>query len=120
MLKNNYEPDQGNNDINAGKRNKAKNKKPKSKDKARALNHKTKSTPAMPIAHQPQAQSNGHIKVPQQNGIHGNGRVGHNDKGVAKELYREVPETSCTRSISNPEAVMRRRRQQKIESKKLP
>ena len=29
----------------------------------------------------------------------------------------ELPETSFTRSISNPEAVMRRRRQQKLERK---
>lgn len=28
-----------------------------------------------------------------------------------------MPETSFTRSISNPEAVMRRRRQQKLEKK---
>lgn len=37
--------------------------------------------------------------------------------GVAEKLYTEVPETSFTRSISNPEAVMRRRRQQKLEKK---
>jgi len=30
-------------------------------------------------------------------------------------LFLELPETSFTRSISNPEAVMRRRRQQKLE-----
>lgn len=29
----------------------------------------------------------------------------------------ELPETSFTRSISNPEAVMRRQRQQKLERK---
>ncbi len=29
----------------------------------------------------------------------------------------ELPDTSFTRSISNPEAVMRRRRQQKLERK---
>ena len=29
----------------------------------------------------------------------------------------ELPDTSFTRSISNPEAVMRRRRQQKLEKK---
>ncbi|XP_044268481.1 afadin isoform X2 [Tribolium madens] len=41
-----------------------------------------------------------------------------NDKdGVAEKLYTELPETSFTRSISNPEAVMRRRRQQKLEKK---
>lgn len=32
-------------------------------------------------------------------------------------LFTELPETSFTRSISNPEAVMRRRRQQKLEKK---
>ncbi|XP_074039626.1 adherens junction formation factor afadin isoform X2 [Leptinotarsa decemlineata] len=37
--------------------------------------------------------------------------------GVAEKLYTELPETSFTRSISNPEAVMRRRRQQKLEKK---
>lgn len=31
--------------------------------------------------------------------------------------FPEVPDTSFTRSISNPEAVMRRRRQQKLEKK---
>ncbi|XP_055713838.1 afadin isoform X17 [Phlebotomus papatasi] len=36
---------------------------------------------------------------------------------VAEKLYTELPETSFTRSISNPEAVMRRRRQQKLEKK---
>ncbi|CAH1117411.1 unnamed protein product [Phaedon cochleariae] len=40
-----------------------------------------------------------------------------NDDGVAEKLYTELPETSFTRSISNPEAVMRRRRQQKLEKK---
>ncbi|XP_026465640.1 afadin isoform X3 [Ctenocephalides felis] len=35
----------------------------------------------------------------------------------AEKLYTELPETSFTRSISNPEAVMRRRRQQKLERK---
>lgn len=32
-------------------------------------------------------------------------------------MVLELPETSFTRSISNPEAVMRRRRQQKLEKK---
>ena len=40
-----------------------------------------------------------------------------NEEGVATKLYEEAPETSFTRSISNPEAVMRRRRQQKLEKK---
>ncbi|XP_035207092.1 afadin-like isoform X1 [Stegodyphus dumicola] len=37
--------------------------------------------------------------------------------GIAQHLYSELPETSFTRSISNPEAVMRRRRQQQLEKK---
>lgn len=37
--------------------------------------------------------------------------------GIAERLYSELPETSFTRSISNPEAVMRRRRQQILERK---
>ncbi|XP_055943711.1 afadin-like isoform X2 [Argiope bruennichi] len=37
--------------------------------------------------------------------------------GIAERLYSELPETSFTRSISNPEAVMRRRRQQILEKK---
>ncbi|CAH2992029.1 unnamed protein product [Chilo suppressalis] len=39
------------------------------------------------------------------------------NRPVAEKLYTELPETSFTRSISNPEAVMRRRRQQKLERK---
>lgn len=41
----------------------------------------------------------------------------NNKEGVAEKLYTELPDTSFTRSISNPEAVMRRRRQQKLEKK---
>ncbi|XP_032674397.1 afadin isoform X9 [Odontomachus brunneus] len=41
--------------------------------------------------------------------------VPDDQNGVAEKLYTELPETSFTRSISNPEAVMRRRRQQKLE-----
>jgi len=39
------------------------------------------------------------------------------DESMAEKLYTELPDTSFTRSISNPEAVMRRRRQQKLEKK---
>ncbi|XP_044743827.1 uncharacterized protein LOC123306030 isoform X1 [Chrysoperla carnea] len=39
------------------------------------------------------------------------------ENNVAEKLYTELPETSFTRSISNPEAVMRRRRQQKLEKR---
>ncbi|KAF0312637.1 Afadin [Amphibalanus amphitrite] len=43
--------------------------------------------------------------------------INDHDSSVAEKLYTELPETSFTRSISNPEAVMRRRRQQKLEKK---
>uniref|UniRef100_A0A1A9ZSK0 Ras-associating domain-containing protein n=1 Tax=Glossina pallidipes TaxID=7398 RepID=A0A1A9ZSK0_GLOPL len=63
--------------------------------------------------------SNGpsHLPGGGTNGLHGhtNGTEGENQ--VAGKLYTELPETSFTRSISNPEAVMRRRRQQKLEKK---
>jgi len=36
---------------------------------------------------------------------------------IAERLYNELPETSFTRSISNPEAVMKRRRAQKLEKR---
>jgi afadin len=36
---------------------------------------------------------------------------------VATKLYNDLPDTSFTRTISNPEVVMRRRRQQKLEKK---
>lgn len=36
---------------------------------------------------------------------------------LAEALYEELPESTLTRSISNPEAVMRRKRQQKFEKK---
>merc|ERR1719305_2070056 len=39
-------------------------------------------------------------------------------EGPAESVSKEkLPDTSFTRSISNPEAVMRRRRQQKLEKK---
>lgn len=46
-----------------------------------------------------------------------NKQTGGGKDGIAEKLYTEIPETSFTRSISNPEAVMRRRRQQKLEKK---
>merc|ERR1719367_2501632 len=49
--------------------------------------------------------------------ISNKGNSAQNDEGVAEKLYTEFPDTSFTRSISNPEAVMRRRRQQKLEKK---
>ncbi|XP_030051785.1 afadin isoform X3 [Microcaecilia unicolor] len=36
---------------------------------------------------------------------------------LAAEVYKEMPETSFTRTISNPEVVMKRRRQQKLEKR---
>ncbi|KAM4770953.1 afadin [Rhinophrynus dorsalis] len=35
----------------------------------------------------------------------------------AEEVYKDMPETSFTRTISNPEVVMKRRRQQKLEKR---
>ncbi|XP_076271114.1 adherens junction formation factor afadin isoform X9 [Rhynchophorus ferrugineus] len=46
-----------------------------------------------------------------------NGDINGGQDNVTEKLYNELPETSFTRSISNPEAVMRRRRQQKLEKK---
>ncbi|KAK7107731.1 afadin-like isoform X2 [Littorina saxatilis] len=43
--------------------------------------------------------------------------IAKQNESVSSKLYTEAPETSFTRSISNPEAVMRRRRQQKLEKK---
>ncbi|XP_078261318.1 afadin isoform X9 [Rhinoraja longicauda] len=36
---------------------------------------------------------------------------------IAAEVYKDMPETSFTRTISNPEVVMKRRRQQKLEQR---
>ncbi|KAK3747774.1 hypothetical protein QZH41_008799 [Actinostola sp. cb2023] len=46
-----------------------------------------------------------------------NEKAGKDGSAIAQNLYDELPETSFTRSISNPEAVMRRRRQQKLEKR---
>jgi len=40
-----------------------------------------------------------------------------NKVNVAEHLYKEVPDSNFTRSISNPEIVMARRRKQKLENK---
>ncbi|KAG9336263.1 hypothetical protein JZ751_002610 [Albula glossodonta] len=54
------------------------------------------------------------IRVPD-----GDGRLHRRDDGessrLAAEVYKDMPETSFTRTISNPEVVMKRRRQQKLE-----
>jgi len=42
---------------------------------------------------------------------------GNVDPAIAQKLYDEKPESSLTRSISNPEAVMKRRREQKIQQR---
>lgn len=56
------------------------------------------------------------LKSSEHGGGDGGEEMGKNGT-VAEKLYTELPETSFTRSISNPEAVMRRRRQQKLERK---
>ncbi|KAG8444323.1 hypothetical protein GDO86_009491, partial [Hymenochirus boettgeri] len=38
---------------------------------------------------------------------------------IAVDVYKDMPETSFTRTISNPEVVMKRRRQQKLEKRML-
>lgn len=38
-------------------------------------------------------------------------------ENLAAEVYKDMPETSFTRTISNPEVVMKRRRQQKLEKR---
>ena len=45
------------------------------------------------------------------------GKENEHPEGVAEKLYNDLPDTSFTRTISNPEVVMRRRRQQKLEKK---
>ena len=40
-----------------------------------------------------------------------------NKANAAENLYKEVPDSNFTRSISNPEIVMARRRAQKLENK---
>ncbi|KAI1897505.1 hypothetical protein AGOR_G00083970 [Albula goreensis] len=45
-----------------------------------------------------------------------NSEDGENSR-LAAEVYKDMPETSFTRTISNPEVVMKRRRQQKLEKR---
>jgi afadin len=49
--------------------------------------------------------------------VAGTGTNKENKSNVADNLYKEVPDSNFTRSISNPEIVMARRRQQKLENK---
>uniref|UniRef100_A0A1I8P1F7 Afadin n=1 Tax=Stomoxys calcitrans TaxID=35570 RepID=A0A1I8P1F7_STOCA len=89
------------NDINFKRKlSKREKKEQKKKDKLAKLHTDGSNTTT-------NSQSNG------LNGSHGT----EGDTQVAGKLYTELPETSFTRSISNPEAVMRRRRQQKLEKK---
>ena len=39
------------------------------------------------------------------------------EEQLSRRLYDEVPPTTFTRTISNPEAVMKKRREQRIENK---
>lgn len=39
------------------------------------------------------------------------------EDAVAEKLYQEVPQNSFTRTISNPEIVMKKRRERKLEAK---
>ncbi|XP_074470810.1 afadin isoform X11 [Sebastes fasciatus] len=48
---------------------------------------------------------------------HGLGREDGENNRLAAEVYKDMPETSFTRTISNPEVVMKRRRQQKLEKR---
>uniref|UniRef100_A0A8C9V4X7 Afadin n=1 Tax=Scleropages formosus TaxID=113540 RepID=A0A8C9V4X7_SCLFO len=43
--------------------------------------------------------------------------LSHENSRLAAEVYKDMPETSFTRTISNPEVVMKRRRQQKLEKR---
>ncbi|XP_078798605.1 afadin isoform X26 [Oryzias latipes] len=45
------------------------------------------------------------------------GREDGENSRLAAEVYKDMPETSFTRTISNPEVVMKRRRQQKVEKR---
>ena len=38
-------------------------------------------------------------------------------ESAAKHLYNEVPESTFTRTVSNPEAVMKKRREQKLQKR---
>lgn len=44
-------------------------------------------------------------------------KFGSENSRLAAEVYKDMPETSFTRTISNPEVVMKRRRQQKLEKR---
>ncbi|KAJ8402828.1 hypothetical protein AAFF_G00361420 [Aldrovandia affinis] len=54
------------------------------------------------------------VRVPDGGNLFFNRDDGESSR-LAAEVYKDMPETSFTRTISNPEVVMKRRRQQKLE-----
>ncbi|XP_051500665.1 afadin-like isoform X7 [Myxocyprinus asiaticus] len=55
-------------------------------------------------------------RIPDGDELTLNQEDGENSR-LAAEVYKDMPETSFTRTISNPEVVMKRRRQQKLEKR---
>ncbi|XP_051731128.1 afadin isoform X10 [Ctenopharyngodon idella] len=55
-------------------------------------------------------------RIPDGDDLTLNREDGENSR-LAAEVYKDMPETSFTRTISNPEVVMKRRRQQKLEKR---
>uniref|UniRef100_A0AAR2LAS1 Afadin, adherens junction formation factor a n=1 Tax=Pygocentrus nattereri TaxID=42514 RepID=A0AAR2LAS1_PYGNA len=55
-------------------------------------------------------------RIPDGDELALNREDGENSR-LAAEVYKDMPETSFTRTISNPEVVMKRRRQQKLEKR---
>ncbi|KAK3542239.1 hypothetical protein QTP86_021401, partial [Hemibagrus guttatus] len=55
-------------------------------------------------------------RIPDGDEVSLNREDGENSR-LAAEVYKDMPETSFTRTISNPEVVMKRRRQQKLEKR---
>ncbi|KAJ8270714.1 hypothetical protein GJAV_G00118400 [Gymnothorax javanicus] len=56
------------------------------------------------------------VRIPDGDEQSLNREDGENSR-LAAEVYKDMPETSFTRTISNPEVVMKRRRQQKLEKR---
>ncbi|KAJ8353324.1 hypothetical protein SKAU_G00208910 [Synaphobranchus kaupii] len=54
------------------------------------------------------------IRIPGRDNLLFNRDNGESSR-LATDVYKDMPETSFTRTISNPEVVMKRRRQQKLE-----
>ena len=57
------------------------------------------------------------LKRQKKQGAKASNERGNLDTFISQQLYDEKPESSLTRSISNPEAVMKRRREQKIQQR---